>query len=193
MKRANLANKSGIANFVKKSSFDEKLKTVISNKNELNKLSKKVKAITTKELPKDLIDKFSILNAAKYFSSGIFQNYLVFIPAIKYIKYFHATTRIYLWKSNRMSEESIENITKSDSNFAPIFLDHHLLPDINFNGHCFIKNNISILKKVINLYISYTLGRQLRNLNTDFTLSNCLFGFVRLTKNADLDKYKYTG
>ena len=30
-------------------------------------------------------------------------------------------------------------------------------------------------------------------MNTDFTLSNCLFGSVKLTKNADLDKYKYTG
>ena len=71
-----------------------------------------------------------------------------------------------------MSEENIENITKSDSNFAPTFADHHLLPDINFNGHCLIKHNISIPKKVINLYISYTLNPQLRNLNTDFTLSN---------------------
>ena len=40
---------------------------------------------------------------------------------------------------------------------------------------------------------SYTLGPQLRNLNTDFTLGNCLFGSVKLTKNADQDKYKYTG
>ena len=52
-----------------------------------------------------------------------------------------------------MSKEHIENITKSDSNFAPTFVDHHLLPDINFNGHCLI-NNISSPKKVINLYIS---------------------------------------
>ena len=92
-----------------------------------------------------------------------------------------------------MSEENIENITKSDSNFAPTFLDHHLSPDINFNGHPLIKNNISIPKKVINLYISYTVGSKLRNLNTAFTLTNCLFGSVKLTKNADLDKYKYTG
>ena len=56
-----------------------------------------------------------------------------------------------------MSKENIENITKPDSNFAPTFFDHHVLPDINFNGHCLI-NNISILKKVINLYISYTLN-----------------------------------
>ena len=87
---------------------------------------------------------------------------------------------------------NIENITKSGSNFAPTFLDHYLLPDINFNGHYLIKNNISIPKKVINLYISCKLNPQLRNLNTNFILNNCLFGSVKLTKNADLDKYKYS-
>ena len=92
-----------------------------------------------------------------------------------------------------MSEESIKNINKLDSNFAPTFVDHHLIPDIYFNRHCLIKNNISISKKVRNLYISYTLRLQLRNLNTSFTLGNCLFGSVKLTKNADLDKCKYTG
>ena len=83
-----------------------------------------------------MIDKFSIIYVAKYFSLGIFQNYLVFIPAIKYIKYFHGTTQIYSRKSNGMLEESIENITKSNSNFAPTFVDHHSLPDIDLNGHC---------------------------------------------------------
>ena len=43
------------------------------------------------------------------------------------------------------------------------------------------------------MYISYTLGPQLKNLNTDFTLCNCLFGSVKLTKNADLHNYKYSG
>ena len=81
-----------------------------------------------------MIDKFSILNGAKYFSSGIFQNYLVFIPAIKHIKYFHGTTQIYSWKSNGMSEESLENVTKLDSNFAPTSVDHHSLSKINLMG-----------------------------------------------------------
>ena len=89
-----------------------------------------------------------------------------------------------------MSEESIGNIAKSGSSFAPTFVDHHVLADINFDRHCLVKKNIFIPEKVINLYISYTLGLQLRNLNTDFTLCNCLFGSVNLTKNADLDKYK---
>ena len=135
-----------------------------------------------------MINKFSILNGAKYFSSVIFQNYLVFIPSKKYIKYFCGTTRIDSSKSNGMSEENTENITKSDSNFAPTFVDQ-----TNFNGHCLIKNKISAPKIVINLYIFYTLNPQLKNLNTDFTLGNCLFGSVKLPKNADPDKYKYSG
>ena len=77
-----------------------------------------------------------------------------------------------------MSKESIENINR---------------PEMSFNGLCLIKNNIFIPKKVINLYISYTLGQQLKNLSTDFRLRNCLFGSVKLTKNANPDKYNYTG
>ena len=83
-----------IANFVKKKDFDNNLKNVTTNKIDLNELSKKVKAISTKELIKELINKFSILNRAKYLSSGLFQNYLLFIPAKKYIKFFSGTTRI---------------------------------------------------------------------------------------------------
>ena len=138
-----------------------------------------------------MINKFTILNGAKYFSLGILQNYLVFIPAKKYNKYFCDTPRIDSLKSNVMSGENIENITKSDSNFAPTFADHHLLPDTSFTGHCLINNDISIPKNVINLYISDTLSPWLRNLNTNFTLNNCLFGSVKQTKSADLDKYKY--
>ena len=74
-----------------------------------------------------MIDKFGVLNWTKNFSLGIFQNYLVFIRAIKHIKYFYCFTEIYLWKSNGMSEANFESIIKSDSNFAPTFIDHHSL------------------------------------------------------------------
>ena len=123
------------------------------------------------------------------YSSGIFQNHLVFIPAEKYIRQFSGTTQVVSWKSIGLSEENIENITKSDRNFALNFVDHHILPDINFNRHCVI-DDIYIRKKVINISISYTLNPWLRNLNIDFTLSNCLFGSVKQAKNAYLDKCK---
>ena len=134
---------------MKKTDIDNKLRNVTSNKNELNELSKKVKAISTIRLTKDLINKFSIRNGAKYFSSGIFQNYLVFIPAKKHIKYVNRTTLVELWKSNRMSQENIKNITKPDSNLGATFIALHLLLDITFNGHCLIKNSISMPKKLI--------------------------------------------
>ena len=40
LKQANLANKSNIANFVKKKDFHNKLKNITSNKSGLNELSK---------------------------------------------------------------------------------------------------------------------------------------------------------
>ena len=59
------------------------------------------------------------------------------------------------------------NITKSDSNFAPTFVNHDLLTDIDLDEHCFINNNISIPKKVINLSIFCILNPWLKNVNTD--------------------------
>ena len=51
-----------------------------------------------KRLAKDFIDKFpnssNIPNSSKHFSAGLFQNYLEFIPAKKYIQYFSVSTWI---------------------------------------------------------------------------------------------------
>ena len=113
---------------------------------------KKVEPIPAKEITKNLINGYKILNGAKYFSSGIFQNCLVFIPDKKHIIYFNGITQIYSWKSNRLSEESIEVINISDSLFAPTFVNSYALPGVDFNGYFLINNNISIPKKVINLY-----------------------------------------
>ena len=84
-----------------------------------------------------------------------------------------------------MSEKGIENIPKSNSFFAPTFVSHHIVPDVNFNGHCLI-NDISIPNKVKYIYISYILNQWARDLNTNFTLGNCLL-------DQYPDKYVYTG
>ena len=54
-----------------------------------------------------------------------------------------------------MSEQIIQNINKSDINFASTFVNHIVLQDINFNWHYFINNNFSIPKKVLNLMLVY--------------------------------------
>ena len=55
-----------------------------------------------------------------------------------------------------MSEKIIENITKSDSNFAPTLINSYTLQYVKFNGHCLV-NTIPDSGIVINIYISYTL------------------------------------
>ena len=91
-----------------------------------------------------------------------------------------------------MSEEIIENITKSDRNFAQTFLDHHSLPGMNFNGHCLIKSNIYIPKKSNKSIFFLHTNSEIKKFKHRLCI-NCLFGSVKLSKNADLDKYEYTG
>ena len=46
---------------------------------------------------------------------------------------------------------------------------------------------------MVNIFIVYELDIWSRDSNTDFTLKDCLFGAVNVTKNVDPDKYVYTG
>ena len=45
---------------------------------------------------------------------------------------------------------------------------------------------------MVNIYIDYKLGVSSSHID-DPTLKNCLFGAATLTKNADIDKYGYSG
>ena len=46
-------------------------------------------------------------------------------------------------------------------------------------------------RSIVNIYIFYKVISSA--INIGITLHNCLFGAVKLTKNADIDKYKYSG
>ena len=76
----------------------------------------------------------------------MFQDYSVFIPTKKYIKYFSGTTQIESWRSSGMSKENIENtenMTKSNSNFAPTAAP----TAVDHNDQTFIKIIFLSLKK----------------------------------------------
>ena len=47
-------------------------------------------------------------------------------------------------------------------------------------------------KKVVNFYVVYEITN-FRGIDNYPTLGNALFGPVKLTKNADIDKYRYFG
>ena len=64
---------------------------------------------------------------------------------------------------------------------------------LKFDGSCLKQNKITYNhKKIVNLYIVYEIRKSY--IISDYpTLENCLFGAVSLTKNADIDKYGYSG
>ena len=64
---------------------------------------------------------------------------------------------------------------------------------VKFTGSCLKQPKLSYTHgKVVNIYIVYELGASSSH-NNDPTLKSCLFGAVILTKNADINKYGYTG
>ena len=63
---------------------------------------------------------------------------------------------------------------------------------VKFNGNCLKQDKITYTHgTIVNIYIVYKIISNINNF--DVNLENCLFGAVKLTKNADIDKYKYSG
>ena len=61
-------------------------------------------------------------------------------------------------------------------------------------GSCLREDKVLFTpKNVVNLFIVYKLDTFSQDLNTDFTRKDFLFGAVKLTSNADPDRYKYSG
>ena len=124
------------------------------------------------------------------------QNYLFFQPIFKYFKVFSITQYLkYVseWKSKGLSNESIKVISMSDNSLNPTLSYYDTKIRVKFTGGYLTEPKISYThRKVVNIYIVYELGASSSNDN-DPALKNCLFGAVILTKNADIDKYKYSG
>ena len=97
------------------------------------------------------------------------------------------------WKSEGLSAETIKPPTTSDNSLARAVSYYGTKTRVKFTGSCLKQPKISYSHgKVVNIYIVYELGASSSH-NNDPTLKNCLFGAVTLTKNADFDKYGYSG
>ena len=144
------------------------------------------------------------MNKLKTFDSSYFigkshfdkdgtQNYLVFQPISKYFTLITNTDYISSWKSKGLSDESIKPSTTSDNSLNPTLNYYGTKIRVKFTGSCLKQSKISYTHgKVVNIYIVYELGASSSH-NNDPTLKNCLFGAVTLTKNFDIEKYKYSG
>ena len=99
---------------------------------------------------------------------------------------------IYFWKSKGLSDE---NIT-SDYSLNPQLSYLGTKTREQFDRSCFKQDKVTFNhKKVVNIYIVYELTKvaDLNGNDNRPTIQNALFGAFSLTKNADINKYKYSG
>ena len=88
-----------------------------------------------------------------------------------------------------MSDERISSITASNYSITPELSYYGSKIRVKFNQSCLKQDKITFNHgKIVNIYIVYEISK-------NFNMSNypCLFGAVTLTKNIDIDKYKYSG
>ena len=139
----------------------------------------------------------SYFKGKQYFDEGSGkQNYLVFLPMRKYFKLksvVSVTDYVLSWQSKGLSNESIKPPTASNNSLNPRLSYYGTKVRVQFTKSCLKQpNHIFTHKKVVNIYIVYELGASTSH-SSDPTIKNCLFGAVTLTKNADIEKYKYSG
>ena len=64
---------------------------------------------------------------------------------------------------------------------------------VKFNGSCLRQDAVRLLHgKIVNIYIVYEITKS-NPISSYPALENCWFGAVKLTKNPDIDNYKYSG
>ena len=97
------------------------------------------------------------------------------------------------WQSKGIFSETIKPSTTSNYNLNPKLGYYGTKIRVQFTGSCLKQPSFTFThKKIVNIYIVYELRASSSHIN-DPTLKNCLFGAVTLTKNSDIDKYRYSG
>ena len=91
-----------------------------------------------------------------------------------------------------MSDEKIIlTVTSTDKSAIKSIYDN-TRTKFKFNGDLLRQNQVIYNHgPIVNIYIVYETTPDTKTSN--ITLENCLFGAIKLTKNSDIDKYKYLG
>ena len=92
-----------------------------------------------------------------------------------------------------MSDESFNSNTASNYKITPELSYYGTKIRVEFNGSCLKRDKVTYNHgKTVNIYIVYEITKNF-SISTYPALENRLFGAVSLTKNADIDQYKYSG
>ena len=98
------------------------------------------------------------------------------------------------WKSKGLSAESITppHVPNNFLNPSLNYLDAKIR--VRFSGSCLKQDKSTYTHgKIVNIYMVYEINKKGSTTISDPTLENCLFGAVTLTKNVNIDKYRYSG
>ena len=202
---SNLATKTSLTAVENKipdtSNLATKLTTVKNKIPDISSLVKKIDynmEITDIKLKTNKLQAYNLsyFRAKQYFDEGSDkQNYLVFLPMRNFFKLnsvVGVTDYVLSWQSKGISNESITPSTISNNIFNPRLRYYGTKVRVQFTKSCLKQSNhIFTHQKVVNIYIVYKLAASSSH-TSDPTIKHCLFGAVTLTKNADIEKYKYS-
>ena len=100
---------------------------------------------------------------------------------------------IYFWKSKEFSDGNITAPNTRDYSLTPQLSYLGTKTRLEFKGSCLKQHKITYDHgNIVNICIVYEISKNF-NINDYSTPENCLFGVVSLTKNGDINKYKYFG
>ena len=174
------------ANVITKTDFDAKL-SGINKKITANEIKHLLVENEFKKLEKFDAAYFRCKN---YFEEDGTQNYLVFQPVYKYFE--KTENKVTSWKSKGLSDEKIIlTVTSTDTSATKTIYDNARMK-VKFAGDLLRQNQVTYNHgTIVNIYIVYETTPDTTTSN--ITLENCLFGAIKLRKNSDIDKYKYSG
>ena len=147
LKQTNLATKSDIAGFVKKTDFDNKL---LSFNKRIN--SSKTKHLQVEnEFKKSQAFDLSYFRGKSHFEDDGTQNQLVFQPMHMCFKKIGNTDHTLSQKSKQLSDESIKHPSTSDNIYNSLLNYVGTKIRVKFNGSCLKQNkNIYAHGKIVN-------------------------------------------
>ena len=177
---------------ITKSDFDAKL----SSLNRKITKNKSKYLLVENELNKLKTFDSSYFRGKNYFDEDGAQNYHIFQPIPRYLKvaYVNDINYILSWKSRVLNAVKTESIKTNNYLLNPRE-DNYDMSEIRikFNGSFLNRFPPSILHgNILNVYIVYEITSHYSSIKYP-TLENSLFGSVKLTKNAEIDKYGYSG
>ena len=97
------------------------------------------------------------------------------------------------WISKGLYNKKISFVSKSNGTVPKIVCDNARIK-VKFNENLLKQNKVTYTHgSIVNIYVVYRLTPKINLGGVVPTLQNCLYGAVKLTKNIDIGKYKYSG